>query len=131
MSDMPSNELAALIDTVEASNGWTDPDIAQRATIAGHKMSKSLVSLIRTGGTKTIVPSQMRALAAGLDLPLHRVVRAALATFDLELPGSEFLTPEDAIRADESLDLSTKRTLLVVLSEARSAPQLKVARRRK
>lgn len=130
MSDMHSNALGELIDTTKDANDWSDQDIANRAEAGGHELSKQTVSVIRTQGITTLVPNRLRALAEGLGLPLHRVVRAALATIGLEVPGDNPISPEDAIRADETLDVNTKRVVLVMLTEARSAPQLRVARRR-
>lgn len=113
-----SNPLARLIDLVEEANEWSDPMIAERATRAGHQRGKSWVSRIRNRGMPSINADMVHALAAGLGVPVSRVLRAALEGMGLPY-GDESNSPEAAIRADPTLSDETKRTLLLLLGESR------------
>lgn len=118
-----SNPLGRLIDaTREANNGWSDEYIARRARSAGHQMSKSTISDIRVKGLSTIVPHKLKALSAGLDLPLADVTRAALETVGLPV-GAPGNSVEQAIQRDVSLPITTKRTLLTIVREARRSSE--------
>lgn len=112
-----SNSIARLIDSVKEVNGWSDPVIAERATRAGHQRSKSWVSDIRNNGM-SITSDTVHALAAGLGVPVSRVLRAALEAIGLPY-GNESNSPEAAIRADPTLSEETKRTLLMLIGESR------------
>lgn len=116
---MTSNPLARLIDATREANEWSDYDIARRARNAGHQMSKSTISDIRTKGVVTIVPDKVRALAVGLELPVSEVLRAMLETVGLPA-GSSSSSPEQAIRRDPDMPALAKRQLLAMIRQVRS-----------
>lgn len=113
-----SNALARLIDRTKEANEWSDMDLVNRARRAGHQMSKSTISDVRTAGVATVVPDKVRALADALDVPVADVVRASLEAAGLPA-GEPSLSPEQAIRRDVTLPIQTKRALLALLKDAR------------
>lgn len=120
-----SNPLARLIDETREANGWSDYDIARRAKAAGHQMSKSTISDIRTKGVATIVPDKVRALARGLDLPVSEILRAMLETAGLPV-GPASSSPEQAVRADPQMPAVVKSQLLAMIREVRKVQPVQV-----
>ncbi len=118
MTKPTTNALAKLLDETRNATGMSDPDVARRAQKAGHTLTKSNLSRIRLTPIKQIVPDLIYAMAAGLSLPPHTVLRAALET--VGLPAGEASTsPESATRADLGLSDGTKRAILAILRDAR------------
>lgn len=115
---MAGNPVGRLIDAAEEANGWSDRDLAARASRAGHQLSKSAVSAFRRNGMPTIVPDTIRALAAALSLPVSEVLRAALDAAGLPA-GAQPSTVEHAIRSDPDLPSEIKDALLAVVRSAR------------
>ncbi|NNG36903.1 hypothetical protein [Nakamurella aerolata] len=113
-----SNPLARLIDETKEANRWSDTRIVAQARSAGHQMSKSTISDIRTAGVSTIVPAKIQALADGLQLPIRDVLRAALESAGLP-SGDPPLSVEQAILRDATLPVQTKRALLAMVKDAR------------
>lgn len=113
--------LGALIERVKAERGDSDEDIARRARRKGSKISKQNVALMRQADPlRTLVPGSLRALADGLEVPLARVVEAALGSAGLPMPAPPAdWAPETAIQLDPDLPAAAKRMLLHQLSVAR------------
>jgi hypothetical protein len=111
--------LARLIDDTRDRNEWHDPEIAQRATSRGYKLSTSDLSNYRVRGVKTIVPAKVIALAAGLQIPPYRVAVAMLEDLGIVVP-LEVLTPEAAIHHDYTLAVKTRDFLLAMIERERS-----------
>lgn len=114
--------LATLIEEVKAEQGWSDRDLAQRARIAGYPMSHQRINQIYTDNPiKTIVPNNLRALAAALELPLPRIVQAAITAAGLPPIGPPAdWSPETAVKLDPELSSQAKRMLLGLIDSART-----------
>lgn len=110
--------LAALIDDTEERNEWTDRRVAQQATEAGCKLTKSDVSQYRQQGMRTLVPAKVTALGAGLKLPAYRVALAVLSDLGVAIP-QDVRSPEDAIHHDHTLSARTRETLLLLIEQDR------------
>ncbi|MGW4123644.1 hypothetical protein [Nocardia sp. NPDC004711] len=108
----PRHPLAALIDRAEDSNGWSDADVTRRATAAGHRLSKSNLSRIRNTEVVSITGSTIRALAAGLEVPESEVVRAALASMQIDIPELGEVDLEAAIKRESAISARDKGMLL-------------------
>lgn len=112
--------LAELIDEVKLDQSVSDEDIARHARRAGHKISKQHIANLRvTDPLKSLVPQTLRALAAGLEQPLPRIVEAALKAAGLPAGPPSDWSIEAAINADPELPLPAKRMLLVQVAAAR------------
>jgi transcriptional regulator with XRE-family HTH domain len=113
--------LAALIEETREAKGESLEDVAQRARMRGHTMSKQALSkIVGTAPLKTVVPRSLRAIADGLEVPLAQVVEAALPSAGLPLPSAPAdWSIESAIQADPELPLPAKRMLLTVVGSAR------------
>lgn len=118
---MRPHDLARLIDEVKAGQDLSDEDIARTARRAGHQLSKQHVANLRAQDPlKSLVPKTLRALAAGLQLPLTRVVEASLHAAGLPSGAPEDWSVEAAITADAQLPSAAKRMLLRMVAEARA-----------
>lgn len=104
MTSMESKRhaLGLLIDAIKRSRRYSDEDIARRARERGHEMSKSNISRIRNEPVESINPSQMRALADGMGLPVEHVLQAALASMGLPV-GEAPSRFEDVVKGDPNL----------------------------
>lgn len=117
---MTGMALQKLIEETLDRNRWSAAEVARRATARGHKLTDSDLSNYKNPaiGMSTIVPQKINALAAGLELPAHVIIRAVMA--DHGVHWSESLTtPEQAIQADHTLPVLTKQSLLAILGQAR------------
>jgi hypothetical protein len=116
------HQLAMLIDEVKTDHGWSDADVARHARRAGHPISKQHVANLRAQDPlKSLVPATLRALAAGLELPLPRIVEAALSAAGLPSGPPADWSIEAAIQADPELPVAAKRLLLQSVAVARGA----------
>lgn len=115
---MDRMELAALIDDVEARNGWSDGDVCRRAVERGHMLSGSDVSDYRRKGISAIKPAKVKALAAGLGVPPHVVVRAVMADRGIEMP-EPTTGPEEAVERDYTLSEYLREILLLLIRNER------------
>jgi len=115
-----THPLGQLIAQVEAANGWSDVDVARRATADGYPMSKSNISRIRIEPVKSVVPAQVRGLAAGLGISRSQVALTSLASAGIHVT-QEPNSVEDAIRRDIMLSEAEKKMLLTVLGAMHAA----------
>ena len=115
----PKHELARLIDATTEANRWSLADVSARAKGRGHALSQQNLSRIRTEPVVTLVAKQVRALAAGLDLPVSVVVDATLRSMGFPTTDQITVTPEDAVQRDERLGTRDRRILTAVLNELR------------
>lgn len=113
----PRHQLAALIQSVEDANGWSDPDVAERARHRGHTISKSNISRLRLDPVRSIKGDSIRALAAGLGISPLDIADAALASMGIQRANSAGDDVEAAIRRDPVLAESQRRMLLALLRE--------------
>lgn len=119
--------LGALIERVKAERGESEEDFARRArsirstiTRRPHQISKQKVNNLKYPLT-TLVPEKLLALADGMQVPLARVVEAALPAAGLPLPTlPDDWSPEAAIESDPELPDAAKRMLLNQLIAARA-----------
>lgn len=118
LPNVASNELAALIDRTEKINEWSDRDVARHASVRGHKLTSSDLSLYRRHGMRTLVPAKVRAIAAGLQLPAYHVAIAVLSDLGIDIP-LEVRTPERAVELDETIPKRTRDILLGIISGER------------
>jgi hypothetical protein len=119
---MTRHALAALIDTVKEEQQISDEQICVRARRGGHKLSKQRIAQIRAQDPlKSIVPGTIRALAAGLGLPVGRVLEAALQASGFADYASDW-SVEAAIETDPELPVAARRMLLAMVREARGEP---------
>lgn len=117
---MTGMALAALLDDTEARNDWSDRAVIAQAARAGCTLTRQDITNYRHIGMKHINPDKVKALAAGLQLPPYRVVQAVLTDHGIGLP-FDVRTPEEAVAHDHTLSAATRRALLAILNEARSA----------
>jgi hypothetical protein len=110
--------VAPLIDAVKDANRWSDTDIVDRASKQGHAMSKSNISRLRLQAIMSLSGDQVRALAAGLDLPVRQVVAAFLTSMALPV-GDEPSSVEAALRS-ELYPENVRRMVLQVLAASAS-----------
>ena len=114
------HDLAQLIDEVKAATGWSDEDIAHRARQRRLPISKQHIANLRAQNPlKSLVPSTLEAVAAGLEVPLRRVVEAALSAAGLPTGPPQDWSIEAAIEADPDLPVAAKRLLLQSVAVAR------------
>lgn len=92
--------------------------MTRAAARKGHKLTTSDVSNYRQMGMKQLSPDKVRALAAALDLPAYRVAVAVLEDLGIVVP-LDMTTPERAVEQDPSLPVHVKRTVLLILQQAR------------
>lgn len=112
--------LNALIDAVVAANGWRfDAELSRSATRKGYKLTTSDITNYRKVGMRKLSPEKVVALAAGMELPPYRVAVAVLEDLGIKVP-LDMTTPERAISQDMTLPVNTKRTLLLILEQARA-----------
>lgn len=111
------NALRDLIEDTMARNGWTQPDVVRRARAAGHQLSEQNMSRIKSGPVVNLVAKQVRALAAGLGLPVSVVIDANLQAmgFDVKSPAS--VDVAEAVMRDPNLAARDRRLLLAVVRE--------------
>jgi transcriptional regulator with XRE-family HTH domain len=120
---MTPNGLRDLIRRTRIANG-PELTLAEIARRAGVTRQTALNWAHRE--PSRLEPDQLRAIAAGLQLPLIEVVRAALTS--LGLPSDAGFSVEDAVRADPDVTVRDKRTLLALMDtyreegKARSLP---------
>jgi hypothetical protein len=115
-----THPLGQLIDQVEAANGWSDVDVARRATAAGYPMSKSNISRIRTEPVRSVVPAQVRGLAAGLGISQSQVALTSMTSAGIHV-AQEANSVEDAVRRDLLLSEADKKVLLTMLGAMHAA----------
>lgn len=118
----PRHQLAALIQSVEDANGWSDPDVAERARQRGHKISKSNISRLRLEPVRSIKGDAIQALAAGLGISPLDIADAALASMGIHRTNASQTDVESAIRRDPILAESQRRMLLALLREMKGYP---------
>ena len=118
----PRHQLAALIQSVEDANGWSDPDVAERARQRGHKISKSNISRLRLEPVRSIKGDAIQALAAGLGISPLDIAGAALASMGIHRTNASQTDVESAIRRDPILAESQRRMLLALLREMKGNP---------
>ncbi|MFI8590154.1 hypothetical protein [Dietzia maris] len=118
----PRHQLAALIQSVEDANGWSDPDVAERARQRGHKISKSNISRLRLEPVRSIKGDAIQALAAGLGISPLDIADAALASMGIHRTNASQTDVESAIRRDPILAESQRRMLLALLREMKGNP---------
>lgn len=115
-----ATELGDLIVDVERTNGgWSDREVCRQAERQGHNLTPTDVYNYRHQGMKTLVPAKVIGLAAGLQIPPHRVAAAVLADLGIPIPRWD-VTPEQAIAQDISLPAHDRRRLLGMLEQARA-----------
>lgn len=119
----PRHQLAALIQSVEDANGWSDPDVADRARQRGHTISKSNISRLRLEPVRTIKGDAIKALAAGLGISPLDIADAALASMGIHRTRLSGDDVETAIRRDPLLADTQRRMLLVMLQEMRDTDE--------
>lgn len=115
----PRHQLAALIQSVEDANGWSDPEVAERARQRGHQISKSNISRLRLEPVRSIKGDAIKALAAGLGISPLDIADAALASMGIHRAHAADNDVETAIRRDPLLAGSQRRMLLALLREMR------------
>ncbi|GLB62710.1 hypothetical protein NCCP2495_05880 [Dietzia sp. NCCP-2495] len=113
----PRHQLAALIQSVEDANGWSDPEVAERARQRGHTISKSNISRLRLEPVRSIKGDAIKALAAGLGISPLDIADAALASMGIHRSNAADNDVETAIRRDPLLADSQRRMLLALLRE--------------
>lgn len=113
----PRHQLAALIQSVEDANGWSDPEVAERARQRGHTISKSNISRLRLEPVRSIKGDAIKALAAGLGISPLDIADAALASMGIHRTSAADNDVETAIRRDPLLADSQRRMLLALLRE--------------
>lgn len=116
---MSSMALKALIDEAQASSGDPAAEFCRRAVKQGHKLTRTDISNFRSIGMKQLSPAKVRALAAGLGIPAYRVAVAVLTDLGIDVP-LDMATPERAIEQDVTLSPPIKKTLLLIIQEARN-----------
>lgn len=117
----PRHQLAALIQSVEDANGWSDPEVAERARQRGHQISKSNISRLRLEPVRSIKGDAIKALAAGLGISPLDIADAALASMGIHRANASQTDVETAIRRDPVLAESQRRMLLALLREMKGA----------
>lgn len=111
----PMHELAALIERTAEANGWTQAQIAKRATDHGHTLTVQNLSRIKHEPVKTLVPKTIEALAIGLQLPEPVVAAAALQSMGISVSATPPADATEAVRRDPRLSVRDKRIALTVL----------------
>lgn len=83
MSDEPETLTSLLRARVSGRSGVTFREFVEAAydEREGYRVSLRIVSVLRDGGSVQVNPKLVRALAAGLGLPLERVRQAAYRQF--------------------------------------------------
>lgn len=119
MPMQPRHQLAALIQAVEDANGWSDPEVAERARQRGHTISKSNISRLRLEPVRSIKGDAVKALAAGLGISPLDIADAALASMGIQRTNTSRTDVEAAILRDPVLAESQRRMLLALLREMR------------
>ena len=113
----PRHQLAALLQSVEDANGWSDPEVAERARKRGHTISKSNISRLRLEPVRSIKGDAIKALAAGLGISPLDIADAALASMGIHRSNAADNDVETAIHRDPLLADSQRRMLLALLRE--------------
>lgn len=113
----PMHELAALIERTAEANGWTQAQIAKRATDHGHTLTVQNLSRIKHEPVKTLVPKTIEALASGLQLPQSVVALAALESMGISVSATPPADATEAVKMDPRLGNRDRRIALAVLSE--------------
>lgn len=112
--------LADLVDRVREMNGWSDPQVVERARARGFELSKSNISRVRNQPVVSLTRSTIEGLAAGLGIPTSEVARAALESMGIELVDAGTLDLETVIRMDATLPLVSKEMLLGLVRQMRT-----------
>lgn len=121
LTQVATTQLGDLIVDVKRVNGWKfDRDVCRQAVARGYTLTPTDVMNYRKRGMgATLVPGKVLALAAGLEIPPHRIVAAVLADLGIPMPSGD-VTPEHAIESDISLPAHDRRRLLGMLAQARA-----------
>lgn len=110
-----SHPLGDLIEHAMSVNDWSLEDVAARAQARGYKLSRQNVSRIKNDAVVTIKATQMRALSAGLSIPVQTLVRAAVQS--MGFTQEEATTDvESAVHQDGRLSERDKRIVLSLLA---------------
>lgn len=112
----PKHALGALIEDTIERNHWTQETVAERARSNGFKMSTQNLSRIKNAPLTTLVPEQVRAIAAGLQLPVSVVLEAALESLGFTNDSSRHLGVEEAAKYDHRLSARDRRILAAVVN---------------
>lgn len=105
-----TQRVRTLIQSVRDAHGYSYDEISKRT---GRKLSKSVVHKIGTDMTRDdLLPTdQIRALAAGLGVPFHELLNAALNDLGF-LADEHQVDPPAAIRQDGRLLPEARKHLL-------------------
>lgn len=114
-----SSALANLIDEVRARNDWSGPEVAKRATDAGHKLTTSDLTDYKMRGMRHINPDKVIALAHGLQIRPYQVALAVLADNGIVVP-VDARAPEDAIEHDATLSAAARKFLRAIMAADRA-----------
>lgn len=107
--------LARLIDASMAANGLKQADVARRTGISTSRISGMTNHELKDlPGKETIY-----SLARGLGVPPWVVMEACLESLGLPTkPG--YVTIDDAVAADPTLDMASKRAILAFVTHLRT-----------
>jgi len=109
--------LGALIEDTIERNHWTQESVVERARSQGFKMSTQNLSRIKNSPVTTLVPEQVRAVSAGLQLPVSVVLAAALESLGFTHEPSRQPGVEEAVKYDHRLSARDRRILTAVVTE--------------
>lgn len=102
--------LGELIQAAQDKNGWSTRDLQRRAEDLGLDMKHSNFSRLKNQDLVSIKGTVIHALANVLQVPVHRVAQAAMASMGVEVPASQPVL-EDVVR--DSPEFSTRDRLII------------------
>lgn len=113
--------LGALIIARKRAEGWSDRDLEARTARAGKPMSSSNINKLTNHPVQELTLRAVQALAAALDVPEPRVMRAFVEALGFDIYELASPTVESAIASDEHLSQANKRVLLNLVQQMRDA----------
>lgn len=109
--------LVALIEDTVERNHWTQESVVERARSSEFRMSTQNLSRVKNSPVTTLVPEQVRDIAAGLQLPVSVIPGATLESLGFTSEPSRQLGVEEAVKYDHGLSARDRRVLAAVVTE--------------
>jgi transcriptional regulator with XRE-family HTH domain len=110
--------LGRLIADVMASQEWNQSEVGRRAGLSRSRISQLMGEPVKAVPTRATIIS----LARGLGLPPWVVMDAILESLGLPTRPT-YVSVEEAVAADSSLDAKSKRAALAFVDHLRTAPR--------
>ncbi|MEV8180300.1 helix-turn-helix transcriptional regulator [Specibacter sp. NPDC078692] len=105
-----THPLGELIQSAQDKNGWSTRDLQRRAESLGLDMKHSNFSRLKNQELVSIKGTVIHALADVLQVPVHRVAQAAMASMGVEVPVTQPAL-EDVVRDSQEFSARDRQII--------------------